>query len=51
MRADDKKRARLNVIRDLLSRVKCPDVDQHRGVPDPNVVFVYAAANAGRLAP
>lgn len=41
VRADDKKRARLNVIRHLLSCVDCPDKDEHMAKPDSSVVFVY----------
>jgi hypothetical protein len=46
VRADDKRVARLNVIRDLLGRLVCPDM------PDPNIVFPYdeAHAKAGLLA-
>lgn len=50
--ADDKRRARLNVVRDLLSRLECPNVDKHLAVPDREVVFQYdeAHAKAGLLA-
>ncbi|MBI1213484.1 MAG: polyphosphate kinase 2 [Alphaproteobacteria bacterium] len=41
VRADDKKRARLNVIRHLMARVECPDKDQHQARPDPEIVFPY----------
>jgi polyphosphate kinase 2 len=51
VRADDKKHTRLNVIRDLLARVKCPEVDKHLGMPDPEMVFAYDKAHAGLLAP
>jgi len=52
VRADDKKRTRLNVIRDLLGRLKCPDVEKkHLGVPDPRIVLAYDKAHADRLAP
>jgi polyphosphate kinase 2 len=52
VRADDKHSTHLNVIRDLLSRVACPDTDKHSAVPDRNVVFPYdeALAEAGPLA-
>jgi polyphosphate kinase 2 len=52
VRADDKRRTRLNVIRDLLSRLECPDVDKHLAVPDPEILFAYdeALAKAGLLA-
>lgn len=42
VRADDKKLARLNVIRHLLSRVDCSDKDKHLAQPDPEVVFKFA---------
>lgn len=38
VRADDKHQARLNVIRDLLSRVDCPGQDKHLARPDRRVV-------------
>ncbi|MAD37074.1 MAG: polyphosphate kinase 2 [Tistrella sp.] len=41
VRADDKKRARLNVIRHLMSLVDCPDKDEHAAKPDPEIVFAY----------
>jgi len=52
VRADDKHAARLNVIRDLLARLACPDTDKHLAVPDPSIVFAYdeADAKAGLLA-
>ncbi len=52
VRADDKHSARLNVIRDLLSRLACPETDKHLAVPDLEVVFPYdeAHAKAGLLA-
>jgi len=50
--ADDKRGARLNVIRDLIARLACPQTDKHLAVPDLNVVFPYdeAHAKAGLLA-
>ncbi len=52
VRADDKHLAHLNVIRDLLSRLACPQTDKHLAVPDLSVVFPYdeAHARAGLLA-
>ncbi len=52
VRADDKRVARLNVIRDLIARLACPETDKHAATPDPSVVFPYdeAHANAGMLA-
>lgn len=50
--ADDKHLARLNVIRDFLTRLACPQTDRHYAVPDLNVVFPYDEAHvrAGLLA-
>ncbi|MBU4529293.1 MAG: polyphosphate kinase 2 [Hoeflea sp.] len=42
VRADNKKLARLNVIRHLMTRVDCPDKDTHKAQPDPEVVFDFA---------
>jgi len=52
VRADDKRAARLNLIRDLIARLACPETDKHLAVPDRGVVFLYdeAHANAGLLA-
>jgi polyphosphate kinase len=52
VRADDKRLARLNVIRDLLARLACPTTDKDLAVPDSNIVFPYgeAHARAGLLA-
>ena len=52
VRADDKHSTHLNVIRDLLSRLACPETEKHLAMPDPNVVFPYdeAHAKAGLLA-
>ena len=52
VRTDDKHTAHLNVIRDLLSRLACPQTDKHLATPDLNVVFAYdeAHSNAGLLA-
>ena len=41
VQADDKKRARLNVIRHLMSRVDCPDKNEHGAEPDPEIVFGF----------
>ena len=53
VRADDKRRARLNVIRDILSRVECPDRDEHLARPDRDVVFEFSRRrlDKGWLAP
>ncbi len=52
VRADDKRVARLNLIRDLIARLACPETDKHVAVPDTGVVFPYdeADAKAGLLA-
>lgn len=52
VRADDKHLAHLNVIRDLLARLACPQTNKHLAVPDLNVVFPYDEAHvrAGLLA-
>jgi hypothetical protein len=41
VRANDKKRARLNVIRHLMSLVECPEKDARLAVPNPDIVFAY----------
>lgn len=41
MKADDKRAARLNIIRDLLSRCEYDGKGRHADPPDPNLVFVY----------
>jgi polyphosphate kinase 2 len=52
VRADDKRLAHLNVIRDFLARLACPKTDQHYAVPDLDIVFPYDEAHikAGLLA-
>jgi polyphosphate kinase 2 (PPK2 family) len=42
VKADNKRRARLNVIRHLLSIVDCPDKDQHLTKADAKVVFQFS---------
>ncbi len=51
--ADDKKRARLSLIMDLLARLDYKDKDHALLRPDPAVVFAYAeqALQAGAIAP
>jgi polyphosphate kinase 2 len=53
VRADDKRRARLNVIRDMLSRLHYADKKPGAILPDPEIVFPYseAAFKGGLLAP
>lgn len=52
VRADDKREARLNLIRDLLVRLSYTDKDERVLVPDPDVVFEFAVAHLenGRIA-
>jgi polyphosphate kinase 2 (PPK2 family) len=50
VRADDKKAARLNVIRDLISRLACPETDKHLASPNRSIVFPYDKARAGHFA-
>ncbi|MAC58379.1 MAG: polyphosphate kinase 2 [Novosphingobium sp.] len=52
VRADNKKLARLNIIRDLMRRVECPDKDEHAATPDREIVFPYESrfASDGTLA-
>ncbi|WP_346840093.1 polyphosphate kinase 2 [Microbulbifer sp. SAOS-129_SWC] len=51
--ADDKKTARLNVIRHILATVECPESDQQAEAPDPDIVFPYDGAHllSGKIAP
>lgn len=53
VRADDKHRARLNAIRDMLSRLDYENKKVNLIVPDPEIVFLYseAALKAGHIAP
>lgn len=48
VRADDKRIARLNVIRDLISRMECPETDKHLASPDRSIVFPYDATHGDR---
>ncbi len=52
VRADDKPRARLNVIRDLLTRLDFEGKNRQADLPDPDVVFTFseAALANGQLA-
>ncbi|MBI4194210.1 MAG: polyphosphate kinase 2, partial [Betaproteobacteria bacterium] len=51
VRANDKRRARLNIIKDLLSRLHYADKDKRLVRPDRKIVFPYDASNStGRLA-
>jgi polyphosphate kinase 2 len=42
VRADDKREARLNVIRHLLTQIPCPAIDHSLARPDPRIVFEFA---------
>lgn len=44
VRADDKRQARLNLIRDMLARLDYPHADESLLTPNPNVVFAYDEA-------
>lgn len=44
VRADDKQLARLNVIKDLLSRLSYKDKNEHLLLTDPQIVLTYDAA-------
>jgi polyphosphate kinase 2 len=50
VRADDKHLTHLNVIRDFLVSVACPQTDKHMAVPDRDIVFPYGKAQSGLLA-
>lgn len=52
VRADDKRHARLSLIRDLLTRLG-EDGEESYGLPDPNTAFLYdgAAREQGLIAP
>ena len=52
VRADDKHLARLNIIKDLLSRLHYTHKDKRLIQPDPNIVFPYDVSNLenGQLA-
>jgi polyphosphate kinase 2 len=41
VRANNKRSARLNVIRDLIGRLACPETDKHLATPNPEVIFLY----------
>jgi polyphosphate kinase 2 len=53
VRADNKTEARLNLIRDLLSRFDFDSRNRARDLPDPNITFLYdkAALTNGLIAP
>ena len=43
--ADDKRQARLNIIKDLLGRLHYSDKDERLTHPDPKIVFTYDVVN------
>ncbi len=47
VRADDKRQARLNIIRDQLARLNYPGADDSLLTPNPNIVFAYDNAHLG----
>jgi polyphosphate kinase 2 len=53
VRANDKRQARLNLIRDLLCRLGYPDADETILTPNPNIVFAFDEAylHNGMIAP
>jgi polyphosphate kinase 2 len=53
VRSDEKRQARLNLIRDLLARLGYPGADESLLTPNPNVVFAYDEAylRNGMIAP
>lgn len=50
IRTDDKHQAHLNLIRDLLQRIDCSDLNTQLLSPNPNVVFQYESACVDKLA-
>ena len=48
IRTDNKRLARLNVMRDILHRVDCPDKDKHFVKPDTEIVFPYTPERSGQ---
>jgi polyphosphate kinase len=53
VRADNKRLARLNLIKDLLTRLHYANKDEALILPDPDVVFLYQeiSLKEGRIAP
>lgn len=53
VRADDKKQARINLIRHVLARLDYPGADSRLAVPNPEIVFFYdeQCLEAGLIAP
>lgn len=53
VKANNKKAARLNVIRHIMSSVECPDKDDHKATPESEIVFTYSkeALKSGAIEP
>ena len=53
VRADNKKRARLDVIRHLIEQVNCPERSPSIDLPDPEALFRFNESNfkSGKIAP
>jgi polyphosphate kinase len=41
VKADNKRNTRINIIKDILSRVECPERDKHLSLPDADIIFKY----------
>lgn len=41
VKTDDKRHARLNIIRDILSQIDCPEKEEHLAAPNPSIVFPF----------
>jgi polyphosphate kinase 2 len=50
VKADDKKQARINLVRDLVRRIDHAALSRHIGAPDDSVVFEFHARTRDRLA-
>lgn len=48
VRADNKRLTRLNVIKDILSRLHYTDKDEHLIPPDPQIIFPYEASSVDK---
>ena len=44
MHADDKQLTRLNVIKDMLSRLDYKDKNEHLILPDPQIISTFTAS-------
>lgn len=50
VRTNNKKTARLNVIRHILSKLDCPDKDVHMARPDEDILFAFSKDRSNNLA-